>query len=139
MASTPVPAPIPGDITASPPAWPYHPRDETASSPAPAPSGSAASSPMETVPTSTPDKSGGSGIPFINSNPAVPLPTGEIDSATIRPLSTSGHHRPVYSVSPFISIVKYILHFIILDLVYYNKNRQNIKILASCKTYVSKS
>eukprot|EP00258_Populus_trichocarpa_P004975 XP_002307499.2 early nodulin-20 [Populus trichocarpa] len=95
MASTPVPAPIPGDITASPPAWPYHPRDETASSPAPAPSGSAASSPMETVPTSTPDKSGGSGIPFINSNPAVPLPTGEIDSATIRPLSTSGHHQPV--------------------------------------------
>ena len=129
MASTPVPAPIPGDITASPPAWPYHPRDETASYPAPAPSGSASSSPMETVPTSMPDKSGGGGIPFINSNPAVPLPTGEIDSATIRPLPTSGHHQPVYSFSPFISIVEYILYFIILDLAY-NKNRQNRKISA---------
>jgi hypothetical protein len=35
-----------------------------------------------------PDKS--DGMPFINSNPAVPLPTGEVDSATIRPLPTSG-------------------------------------------------
>ncbi|KAJ6681494.1 hypothetical protein OIU74_019890 [Salix koriyanagi] len=86
--------PVPGDIMASSPAWPYRPREETASSPAPEPSGSAASSPMEMVPTAMPDKSGGSGMPFINSNPAVPLPTGEIDSATIRPLPTSGHHQP---------------------------------------------
>jgi hypothetical protein len=51
---------------------------------------------MATVPTLMPDKGGG--IPFINSNPAVPLPTGEIDSATIRPLPTSGHHKLVYTV-----------------------------------------
>lgn len=42
-----------------------------------------------------PDKGGG--IPFINSNPAVPLPTGEVDSATIRPFPTSAHGgRQVY-------------------------------------------
>ncbi|KAJ6954060.1 hypothetical protein NC652_005708 [Populus alba x Populus x berolinensis] len=96
-ASPPVPAQIPGDIVSSSPAyqWPSRPRDETAFSPAPEPGGSAASSPMATVPTLMPDKGGGSGIPFINSNPAVPLPTGEIDSATIRPLPTSGHHKLV--------------------------------------------
>ncbi|KAL9395984.1 hypothetical protein Peur_010237 [Populus x canadensis] len=94
-ASPPVPAQIPGDIVSSSPAyqWPSRPRDETAFSPAPEPGGSAASSPMATVPTLMPDKGGG--IPFINSNPAVPLPTGEIDSATIRPLPTSGHHKLV--------------------------------------------
>ncbi|KAJ6335855.1 hypothetical protein OIU78_012459 [Salix suchowensis] len=75
--------------------WPSRPRDETAFSPAPAPGGSAASTPMVTVPTLMPDKGGGSGIPFINSNPAVPLPTGEIDSATIRPLPTSGYRELV--------------------------------------------
>ncbi|KAJ0976807.1 hypothetical protein J5N97_012281 [Dioscorea zingiberensis] len=32
----------------------------------------------------------GSGIPFINSNPAVPIPTGETDTATIRPLPITG-------------------------------------------------
>ncbi|KAH7680820.1 Cupredoxins domain-containing protein [Dioscorea alata] len=32
----------------------------------------------------------GTGIPFINSNPAVPLPTGETDTATIRPLPITG-------------------------------------------------
>ncbi|KAJ6337232.1 hypothetical protein OIU76_006999 [Salix suchowensis] len=85
------------DIVSSSPAyqWPSRPRDETAFSPAPAPGGSAASTPMVTVPTLMPDKGGGSGIPFINSNPAVPLPTGEIDSATIRPLPTSGYRELV--------------------------------------------
>uniref|UniRef100_A0A2P2QB72 Uncharacterized protein n=1 Tax=Rhizophora mucronata TaxID=61149 RepID=A0A2P2QB72_RHIMU len=34
-------------------------------------------------------------MPFINSNPAVPLPTGETDSATVRPLPTSGQHQQV--------------------------------------------
>lgn len=33
-----------------------------------------------------------SSIPFINSNPAVPLPTGEVDSATIGPLPTPANH-----------------------------------------------
>lgn len=32
---------------------------------------------------------GGCGMPFIKSNPAVPLPTGQVDSATISPLPTS--------------------------------------------------
>ncbi|KAJ9166813.1 hypothetical protein P3X46_021510 [Hevea brasiliensis] len=61
-------------------------------SPAPEPSSGASGSPL-TVPTVVPDKSGG--VPFIYSNPAVPLPTGEVDSATIRPLSASGHHQQV--------------------------------------------
>ncbi|OAY58465.1 early nodulin-20 [Manihot esculenta] len=89
---TPIPPPISGGEVSSSPAypWPFHPR-EAASSPAPEPS-SGTSSPL-TVPTVVPDKGGG--IPFINSNPAVPLPTGEVDSATIRPLPASGHHHQV--------------------------------------------
>lgn len=66
--------------------WPFRPH-EKAFSPTPAPMIAA------TSPGTVPDK--GSGIPFINSNPAVPLPTGEVDSATIRPLPTSGHVNQV--------------------------------------------
>ncbi|KAF3445504.1 hypothetical protein FNV43_RR10680 [Rhamnella rubrinervis] len=83
LPPTAAPAPISGGIVSSSPAyiWPFHPRQ--AASPSPGPSSSGA------VPSLVPDKGGG--IPFINSNPAVPLPTGEVDSATIRPLPTSGH------------------------------------------------
>lgn len=76
------PPQVTGGIVSSSPAfpWPFRPR-ETAS-PSPAPSAVfPATSPM------VPDKSG---YPFINSNPAVPLPTGEVDSATIRPFPISG-------------------------------------------------
>ncbi|KAL4280549.1 hypothetical protein GQ457_03G031940 [Hibiscus cannabinus] len=84
---SPAEAPAPtsgGPVVSSSPAypWPFRPR-QAAVSPAPS-----ASSPV-TVPSLVPDKGGG--IPFINSNPAVPLPTGEVDSATIRPLPTSDH------------------------------------------------
>ncbi|EOY16741.1 hypothetical protein QUC31_001184 [Theobroma cacao] len=82
----PVAAPAPtsgGSVVSSSPAYPWPFRPRQAVSPAPS-----ASSPV-TVPTLVPDKGGG--IPFINSNPAVPLPTGEVDSATIRPLPTSAH------------------------------------------------
>lgn len=80
---TPAPGPISGGIVSSSPAymWPFRPRQ--AASPTPGPNSAGA----------VPDKGGG--IPFINSNPAVPLPTGEVDSATIRPLPTSGHGRQV--------------------------------------------
>ncbi|KAE8666590.1 G-box-binding factor 4-like isoform X1 [Hibiscus syriacus] len=73
-----------GPVVPSSPAypWPFRPRQEAVS---PAPS---ARSPV-TVPSLVPDKGGG--ISFINSNPAVPLPTDEVDSATIRPLPTSDH------------------------------------------------
>ena len=83
LPPTTAPAPISGGIVSSSPAymWPFHPRQ--AASPSPGPSSSGA------VPSLVPDKGGG--IPFINSNPAVPLPTGEVDSATIRPLPTSSH------------------------------------------------
>ncbi|XVF37190.1 hypothetical protein REPUB_Repub19eG0124900 [Reevesia pubescens] len=78
------PAPIPGgSVVSSSPAYPWPFRPRQAVSPAPS-----ASSPV-TVPSLVPDKGGG--IPFINSNPAVPLPTGEVDSATIRPMPTSAH------------------------------------------------
>ncbi|XP_022765859.1 uncharacterized protein LOC111310680 [Durio zibethinus] len=82
----PAEAPAPtsgGSVVSSSPEylWPFRPRQ--AVSPAPS-----ASSPV-TVPALVPDKGGG--IPFINSNPAVPLPTGEVDSATIVPLPTSDH------------------------------------------------
>ncbi|KAK9110506.1 hypothetical protein Sjap_018566 [Stephania japonica] len=51
-----------------------------------------------TIPPVVPDAGGG--IPFINSNPAVPLPTGETDAATIRPLPTSGHGGKVVGLLP---------------------------------------
>nr|AFK48940.1 unknown [Lotus japonicus] len=88
------PAPSSGrDVPSSPSfPWPFRPH-QAAASPGPAP---AASSPAETVPL-VPGKGGSTStsMPFINSNPAVPLPTGEVDSATIRPLPTSGHQGQV--------------------------------------------
>lgn len=82
------PTPASGGIVSSSPAypWPFRPH-EKAFSPTPAPMIAV------TSPVTVPDKGGG--IPFINSNPAVPLPTGEVDSATIRPLPTSGHVNQV--------------------------------------------
>lgn len=92
--SPPAAAPLPstgGGIVASSPAfpWPSQPLENMSPSPAPG-SADTASSPM------VPDKEG---IPFINSNPAVPLPTGEIDSATIRPFPTSGHQESKQVIS----------------------------------------
>ncbi|KAK7279817.1 hypothetical protein RJT34_24875 [Clitoria ternatea] len=84
------PAPSSGGDVPSSPSFPWPFRPHQAVSPGPAPE---ASSPV-TVPL-VPDKGGGGGMPFINSNPAVPLPTGEVDSATIRPLPTSGHQGQV--------------------------------------------
>ncbi|XP_057502089.1 early nodulin-like protein 9 [Actinidia eriantha] len=80
------PAPVSGGMVSSSPAfpWPFQPR-ESDLAPSPAPSVVFPSM----SPSLLPEKGGG--IPFINSNPAVPLPTGEVDSATIRPLPTSGH------------------------------------------------
>ncbi|XP_002265483.1 early nodulin-like protein 14 [Vitis vinifera] len=76
------PAPTSGGTPTSSPVypWPFRPHEAAPSSAEPS------ASPPATV---MPDK--GAGIPFINSNPAVPLPTGEVDSATIRPVPTSGH------------------------------------------------
>ncbi|RWR85280.1 early nodulin-20-like protein [Cinnamomum micranthum f. kanehirae] len=85
MASAPgispsaAPSPTSGGYFPSTPAYYLPLRPHSASSP----------SPYSTSPSTLPDS--GSGIPFINSNPAVPLPTGETDAATIRPLPMSGH------------------------------------------------
>ncbi|KAI4348097.1 hypothetical protein L6164_008858 [Bauhinia variegata] len=88
--ASPMVAPVPssgGEFTSSPAfPWPFRPHQVASPSPAPD-----ASSPS-TVPL-VPGKGGG--MPFINSNPAVPLPTGEVDSATIRPVPTSGHEGQV--------------------------------------------
>ena len=99
MAAPPVSS---GGSVSSSPAypWPFRPRELT--SPSPAPSAILpAMSPM------VPDK--GDGIPFINSNPAVPLPTGEVDSTTIRPLPTSGHEEQVLMdiLLPFLLNLRY--------------------------------
>ncbi|OMO54901.1 Cupredoxin [Corchorus capsularis] len=88
LPPTAAPAPTSGgSVVSSSPAypWPFRPRQRQAVSPAPS-----ASSPVA-MPSLVPDKGGAGGIPFINSNPAVPLPTGEVDSATIRPFPTSDH------------------------------------------------
>lgn len=90
----PVGAPpvISGGVVSSSPAypWPFQPREATSPSP----------SPIALLPANgptVPEK--GDEIPFINSNPAVPLPTGEVDSATIRPLPTSGSNHQVVGFS----------------------------------------
>ncbi|KAI7743921.1 hypothetical protein M8C21_002243 [Ambrosia artemisiifolia] len=74
-----------GGIVSSSPSYPWPNRPLELTSPSP--------SPMNAIfpsngPLSGPRKAGGS-LPFINSNPAVPLPTGEVDSATIRPAPSS--------------------------------------------------
>ncbi|CAH2036665.1 unnamed protein product, partial [Thlaspi arvense] len=80
---TPAIAPVPvseGGVISSSPSypWPLGPREGSAFSPGPSPS--------EITSVSVPGKDG---VPFINSNPAVPLPTGEVDSTSINPLPTS--------------------------------------------------
>ncbi|WOG82020.1 hypothetical protein DCAR_0101179 [Daucus carota subsp. sativus] len=88
LASPPL---SPGGAVSSSPSyqWPFRPRDST--SPGPAPT-------TALLPASSP----GGGIPFINSNPAVPLPTGEVDSATIGPLPiTSAAHYTMLQVVGF--------------------------------------
>ncbi|KAK9270417.1 hypothetical protein L1049_025996 [Liquidambar formosana] len=99
------PAPISGGVVSSTPAyrWPLG-----SSSPSPAPS---ANSPA-TISGIVPDKGGG--IPFINSNPAVPLPTGEVDSATIRPLPTSGQLRQ--QVVGLLAAVQMPLYFVVFQM-----------------------
>ncbi|KAJ9567842.1 hypothetical protein OSB04_003808 [Centaurea solstitialis] len=70
-----------GDIVSSSPSYPWPNRPQELTSPSP--------SPMNAI---FPRK-GATSSPFINSNPAVPLPTGEVDSATIRPSPTSNNNR----------------------------------------------
>ncbi|XP_061345206.1 early nodulin-like protein 14 [Gastrolobium bilobum] len=88
------PAPSSGGEVPSSPSfpWPFHPHIAASPGPAPAPAQAQAASSPVTVPL-VPGKGGS--MPFINSNPAVPLPTGEVDSATIRPIPTSGHQQQV--------------------------------------------
>ncbi|XP_019175106.1 PREDICTED: early nodulin-like protein 1 [Ipomoea nil] len=99
-AKTPSPSPeLPprsggGSVSSSPAyPWPFRPHETAAPSPAP----------LALLPANSPlvPEKGGD-LPFINSNPAVPLPTGEVDSATIRPLPTSGH--PQRQVVGFLTV-----------------------------------
>ncbi|KAJ4889583.1 Cupredoxin superfamily protein [Raphanus sativus] len=78
-AVSPVPVSEGGVVSSSPSyPWPLGPREGSAFSPGPSPS--------EITSVSVP---GEDGVPFINSNPAVPLPTGEVDSTSSNPLPTS--------------------------------------------------
>ncbi|KAL0365973.1 UNVERIFIED_CONTAM: hypothetical protein Sradi_3487400 [Sesamum radiatum] len=79
------PTPVSGGNVASSTAfpWPFQPQELASPSPAPDLS----------LPATSPVGPDTEGLPFINSNPAVPLPTGEVDSATIRPLPASGHQH----------------------------------------------
>ncbi|XP_047307248.1 putative uncharacterized protein DDB_G0290521 [Impatiens glandulifera] len=81
------PPPTLGGTVPSAPAafpWPFRPRQSQSPSP----------SPNTASPYLLPEKGGSvsTAIPFINSNPVLPLPTGEVDSATIRPYPTSNAH-----------------------------------------------
>ncbi|XP_042493255.1 uncharacterized protein LOC122072889 [Macadamia integrifolia] len=83
------PTPVSGGIVPSTPAfrWPFRRHQHQGSSPSPAPS----AIPQPKIPSIVPDTGGG--YPFINSNPAMPLPTGQPESTTGHPLPTSGHGR----------------------------------------------
>ncbi|CAK9154138.1 unnamed protein product [Ilex paraguariensis] len=85
------PTPSSGGAASSSPAfpWPFRPRELTSPSPSP----SVFLPAMGPMPPE--NGGGGGGIPFISSNPAVPLPSSEMDSATILPLPTSGHQEQV--------------------------------------------
>jgi hypothetical protein len=74
-APTPAPAPVPGADTDGMPQLPSERR---------APSSSIAGAPA-----------GATSTDFISSNPAVPLPAGVTDSATVLPLPTPGQQRRV--------------------------------------------
>ncbi|KAK4433774.1 hypothetical protein Salat_0540100 [Sesamum alatum] len=84
-AAAPAPPPISGGNVASSTAfpWPFQPQELASPSP----------TPDLSLPAASPMGPDTQGLPFINSNPAVPLPTGEVDSATIRPLPASGHQH----------------------------------------------
>lgn len=81
------PPATPGGVVSSSPAypWPFQPREKEGAAAGPAYT-DVGISPMPAISPAL------ASIPFINSNPAVPLPTGEVDSATIRPLPTSADH-----------------------------------------------
>ncbi|CAJ1953150.1 unnamed protein product [Sphenostylis stenocarpa] len=82
------PPPLSGEVS-PPPSFPWHFNTLKEGSPGPSPSSNMATAPL------APYKSGS--IPFISSNPAVPLPTDEVDSATIHPLPTSTAHEGQFS------------------------------------------
>ncbi|CAH9101661.1 unnamed protein product [Cuscuta europaea] len=79
---------ISGGIVSSSPSypWPFQPHEIGSPSSAPV---AAAVAPAN----SQMDPEKGGVIPFISSNPAVPLPTGEVDSATILPAPASVHSQ----------------------------------------------
>ena len=92
-ASAMPPAPFSGEESPSP-LYPWHYNNPLhAASPGPSPSASV-TAPM------VPYKS--SSMPFISSNPAVPLPTDEVDSASsIHPLPTSSGHELQVMIGSF--------------------------------------
>ncbi|KAL6346055.1 hypothetical protein AAG906_025335 [Vitis piasezkii] len=83
------PAPTPGGVISTSPdyTWPFHYKQVNSPS----------SSPTNSPPSADADE----GMPFINSNPTVPLPTGETDSVTIRPLPISAHQDQMEAVLAF--------------------------------------
>ncbi|KAJ0257508.1 Cupredoxin superfamily protein [Hirschfeldia incana] len=95
---TPAIAPGPvsegGVVSASPSyPWPLGPREGSVLAPGPSPS--------EITSVTVPGKDG---VPFINSNPAVPLPTGEVDSTSINPLPTSTNSNSAHQVMMTVTV-----------------------------------
>nr|XP_043607345.1 classical arabinogalactan protein 9 [Erigeron canadensis] len=94
-----------GGIISSSPSYPWPNRPQELTSPSP--------SPMNAIfPSNGPIPRKGSTLPFINSNPAVPLPTGEVDSATIRPAPTSSDHK-LQDVG-FVGVAKALYYVVLL-------------------------
>ncbi|KAG9444277.1 hypothetical protein H6P81_015617 [Aristolochia fimbriata] len=105
-SSEEAPPPSAGGSFRSSPALPWRKLVPSANAPG--------ASPPAAAPVARPDSGGG--IPFITSNPAVPLPTGETDAATIRPLPTSGavrHHSQVLrSVQAHLGTFMFVLYIL---------------------------
>lgn len=96
------PPATPGGVVSSSPAfpWPFQPREKAGSgsaTPNPDPiTAAGGTAPAPAILPVKPKKRGT--IPFISSNPAVPLPTGEVDSATIRDWPFLVNHAPYQGV-----------------------------------------
>ncbi|XP_074566286.1 uncharacterized protein LOC141822880 [Curcuma longa] len=106
LPAFPAPAPTSGaDFVASPIS-----RTPPASGPAPAPR--VDSRPLEPKEKSTPESS----IPFVSSSPAVPLPVGETDTATILPFPTPGSDNRVVGMASSCDAVRVSLLMLLIVL-----------------------
>ncbi|CAL9056532.1 unnamed protein product [Musa banksii] len=124
--SLPSPAPTSGgDISSSPSpspspsnSWTSVSSPRSGPSPSPAPVDFGPLQPKERLtPAATPSSSVTAGsVPFISSSPAVPLPVGETDTATILPFPTPGSETQVVGMASSCAAVQMSLLMVVMML-----------------------